>query len=118
MKRSVIFGTAMLLAMGMAAGSAWAASPEAKCKLCHSFDKGGKNKTGPNLYDILGKKAGQAEGYSYSDALKDSGVVWTEDELRKLMADPQSVVPGIKMPSPRYSGDKADAVIAFIKSQQ
>ena len=57
-----------------------------KCGTCHSAEAGAGHKTGPNLWNIYGKKAGSVEGYKYSDWLKNSGIEWN-DENRNLLMD-------------------------------
>jgi cytochrome c len=66
------------------------------CAICHTVEAG-KNKIGPSLAGVVGRKAGSAPGYSYSDANKNSGITWTEAELDKYLTDPKAVVPGTKM---------------------
>jgi cytochrome c len=67
-----------------------------KCKVCHSVEDH-KNKIGPYLTGVVGRKAGTAEGYNYSEAMKDSGIVWDEANLDKYLAHPKEVVPHTKM---------------------
>lgn len=64
------------------------------CQDCHSLDT---NDVGPKHRGVFGRKAGAVPDYSYSVALKTSGIVWTEDTLDKWLADPQKLVPGAKM---------------------
>ena len=67
-----------------------------KCKACHDVS-GPKNKAGPSLKGLFGRSAGNVEGFSYSEAIKNSGIVWSEDTLKAYLADPKAVVPGTKM---------------------
>ncbi len=87
------------------------------CQACHSFDKGGPNKVGPNLWNIVSRKAASAEGYAYSDALKAHGGNWGYEELYKFLAAPKATVPGTKM---TYAGlpkfeDRAN-VLAYLRT--
>ena len=90
-----------------------------KCRACHDVGEAAKNKVGPVLNGIVGRKAGSIEGFNYSDANKiagEKGLVWTEQELSKYLADPRAFMPGNKM---AFAGlkdeqDRAD-VIAYLK---
>lgn len=79
-----------------------------KCKICHSLDKGGPNRVGPNLYGIFGRKAASVAGFNYSDAMKQSGIVWNDETLAKYLRDPKESLPGNRMSFP---GIKDDAVL-------
>ena len=68
-----------------------------KCQPCHDVGEAAKNKLGPELNGIDGKKAGTAEGYAYSDSNKNSGIVWSEASLKEYLEDPQAKMPGTKM---------------------
>jgi cytochrome c len=70
---------------------------EAKCSKCHSADAAAPPGTGPNLHGVFGAPAGAKPGFAYSDALKASGLTWTEDNLIKFIAGPNALVPGNKM---------------------
>ncbi len=90
----------------------------ATCKACHSLEAG-KNMVGPSLKGLIGRTAGTAAGYSYSDAMKKAGadgLKWDEANLAKYIADPKATVPGNKMP---FAGVKDPAkladLIAYLK---
>lgn len=68
------------------------------CVNCHSFDKGGPNKIGPNLYDVFGDDiAHDRGGFAFSDVLKAKGGTWTVDNLNEWLWKPQSFARGTKM---------------------
>ncbi len=68
-----------------------------KCMACHSIGPGAKNKVGPELNGIDGRKAGTAPDYNYSEANKSSGITWNEANFKKYIHDPKAMVPGTKM---------------------
>jgi cytochrome c len=69
-----------------------------RCAICHSNAKGAPSKLGPNLFGVIGRKAGTYPGFSYSSAMKRSGITWSPDKLMVYLAAPQQVVPGNNMP--------------------
>jgi cytochrome c len=89
-----------------------------KCRACHDIGEGAKNKVGPHLNNIFGRKAGSVEGFNYSDAMKNSGIVWDEASIDAYVADPKGKIPGNKMV---FVGIKDEAdrknLIAFLKAQ-
>src|SRR4051812_3355936 len=87
-----------------------------KCMACHQIGPTAKNSVGPALNGLIGRKAGTYPGYAYSDANKNSGVVWNEDALAPYLAAPKEFMPGTKMSFPGLvmPQDVAD-VIAYLK---
>ena len=68
-----------------------------KCMACHAIGEGAKNKVGPELNGLNGRKAGTAPDYTYSDANKNSGITWSETEFKEYIKDPKAKIPGTKM---------------------
>ena len=66
------------------------------CRTCHSTREG-DNRLGPNLYKIIGRRAGSLPKYNYSSAMKDADFVWDEARLMRFIANPDEIVPGNKM---------------------
>jgi cytochrome c len=88
-----------------------------KCAACHSFEKGGPNKVGPNLWNIVGADKAHAEGYSYSGAFKGLEGTWDYAALDNFLRDPRGTVKGTKM---SFAGvakadDRAD-LIAYMRT--
>jgi cytochrome c len=68
-----------------------------KCAACHSINKGGKNKIGPALYNVVGRAVGGVDDYKYSKALASYGKAWTFEELNGFLTKPSSYLKGTKM---------------------
>jgi len=86
------------------------------CHACHSEDSS-RNTFGPSLAGVVGRKAGSMPRFAYSDAMKESGIVWTEDKLRLWISDNVKLVPGTRMRHVAIS-DKAeqDYILAYLNT--
>ncbi len=88
-----------------------------KCKACHQIGAGAKNAVGPHLDGVVGRKAGAAEGFNYSDALKGSGITWDDANLQAWLTDPKAKVAGTKMVFAGLKDQKdRDDVIEYLKT--
>ncbi len=104
MKTISLLTFAASVAFAASAGQAFAAGDAAagekvfaKCKACHQVGEGAKNAVAPELNGINGRKAGSAEGYNYSEAMKNSGITWDEASFKEFIKNPKAKVPGTKM---------------------
>jgi len=68
-----------------------------QCQACHTFEKGGPNRVGPNLWNVVGSERGEGRGFNFSAAMKAKGGKWTFDELNKFLANPRGYIPGTAM---------------------
>jgi len=119
MTRTLVLIAAVLAASsGGALASDVAAGEQSfkKCLPCHSIGEGAKNKIGPAQNGLDGRKAGTVAGFNYSDANKNSGIVWNEQSFKDYIKAPQAKVPGTKMTFAGIKDDKeADDLWAYLK---
>jgi cytochrome c len=86
-----------------------------KCLACHAIGEGAKNKVGPVLNGLDGRKCGTAPDFSYSDANKNSGITWNEAQFKEYIKDPKAKIPGTKMIFPGIKNEKeANDLWAFL----
>jgi len=119
---NALMGT-MLVSPSVAAPPAPAGNAEkgkavfARCAACHRIDPTAVGGMGPNLSGVHGRKAGMLKGYTYSPAMKASGLQWDDATLSRFLSAPTKVVPGTKMMAPPV-GDPQDRanVIAYLKT--
>ena len=85
------------------------------CRTCHMV-KEGDNRLGPNLHNVVGRKAGSLPDYGYSSAMKEAGFTWDRETLERFIANPDEVVPGNRMKP--YTGvgssDDRAKIVAFL----
>ena len=117
--RSGLAALGFLGVMSAAASAQDAAAGEkvfAKCKACHQIGETAKNAVGPVLNGLIGRKTGTVEGYSYSDANKDSGLTWDDATFKEYIRNPKAKIPGTKMVFAGLQKDEdVDNVLAFLK---
>lgn len=101
-----------------AADPALAATVRIACVSCHTFDKGGANRVGPNLWGVVERPKGSVAGFGYSDAIKKQTGGWTFADLDRFLTSPKDMVPGTKMTFPGIADPAARAnLIAFLRTQ-
>jgi|JI6StandDraft_1071083.scaffolds.fasta_scaffold00306_10 cytochrome c len=121
-----VMATGLIFAMLNANSSATAANAAptappafAKCAACHAVVRGAPAKLGPNLAGIVGAKAGTRPGGRYSQALKNSNIIWTKANLSRYIKDPKATVPGTTMPNPMVArAADSDAIVAFLSKSK
>jgi cytochrome c len=115
----LITGTALAFALATTAVAQDVTAGEKTfnvCRACHEIGDGAKNEVGPALNGVVGRKSGSYPGYNYSDANKNSGLIWDEATLQEYLKNPKAKVPGTKMLFPGLKRDDDIVnVIAFLK---
>lgn len=104
----------LLATVDVSAGESFATK---RCGSCHTFEKGGPNKVGPNLYGVVGADKAHLGDFSYSDAIREKGGAWDYAALNEFLKKPRDYVPGTKM---AYAGiskvEERAEVIAYLRS--
>jgi len=114
----VLIGAVLAASSGGALAGDVAAGEQAfkKCLVCHTIGEGAKNKVGPAQNGLDGRKAGTVAGFNYSDANKNSGIVWNEKTFKEYIKAPQAMIPGTKMTFAGVKDPKeADDLWAYLK---
>ena len=120
MTRMLVLAAAVLAASAGATRAQDLAAGEnsfKKCLPCHSVGEDAKNKVGPVLNGLEGRKSGTVEGYSYSEANKNSGITWSDETFKEYIRDPRAKIPGTKMVFAGIKNDKeVNDLWAYLKS--
>ncbi|MGK9171265.1 cytochrome c family protein [Inquilinus limosus] len=120
MMRSTLIAALALAALTMSARAEGDPAAGEKvfqqCRACHQVGETAKNAVGPKLNGLFGRHSGTVEGYNYSEANKNSGIVWDEAVFREYIKSPRTKIPGTKMAFVGLKQDKQiDDLIAFLK---
>jgi cytochrome c len=118
MKTWVIAGAVLVAASGAAGAQDLTAGEQSfrKCLPCHAVGEDARNKVGPLLNGLDGRKTGTIPSYSYTDANKNSDIVWSDATFKEYITDPRAKIPGTKMVFPGIKNEKEIADLwAYLK---
>jgi cytochrome c len=111
----IVIASSATLSAALAQDAAAGKASFNKCMACHAIGEGAKNKVGPELNGLDGRKSGTVEGYSYSEANKNSGITWNEAEFKEYIKDPKAKIPNTKMSFAGIKNEKeVDDLWAFL----
>lgn len=88
----------------------------ALCKSCHTFEEGGANGAGPNLWNVVGRPLASTDGFRYSSALQDAGGVWSYDRLDAYLRNSQEYIPGTAMVQRFPKDDQRADLLVYLGS--
>ena len=92
---------------------------KAKCSNCHSINSGGPNKQGPNLFSVMGRQSGQVLGFKYTNANKNSGIIWSNNTMFDYLENPKKYIKGTNMAFPGFKKEKDRLdIIAFLNENK
>jgi len=108
MKKLMVAAVLIVMSMGAAVAQDVQKGENSfkKCLVCHAIGPGAKNKIGPELNGLDGRKAGTVPDYNYSDANKNSGIVWDDATFKEYIKDPRAKIPGTKMTFPGIKNEQ------------
>ena len=89
-----------------------------KCLACHSIEKGGPNKIGPNIFGVLNRRAGSVSGYKYSKAMTAYGKVWSFEEMNSFLTKPKDWIKGTKMSFAGLKNEKDRAAVILYLNEK
>ncbi len=122
-QRALLITAAIILSAGTSEAADVAKGQAAfvrQCAICHTIDKGGENRIGPNLFGVVGRRAGAASGFKYTNAFRNIATFeWTEGLLGNWIALPAVMIPGTSMGVfPGVSDRDKDDIVAYLAAQK